>query len=133
MSPASTQIASDQLAETRRQFESCSASAEQLVKSLAEDDLVKRSSNQGWSVADCIQHLTVTTQLYLPILDASLQNAPAGAGPYKMDWKGRMLKWVLEPPYRSKVKTLPGLEPKIADVQRVLPDFLASQQQLFAA
>jgi len=125
--------APDQLAEMRRQFESCSSTADQLVKSLAEADLVKRPSSQGWSVAECIEHLTATTQLYLPILDASLQGAPAGNGPYKMDWKGRMLKWILEPPYRTKVKTLPSLEPKIADVQRVLPDFLASQQQLFEA
>src|SRR6266700_803757 len=133
MSPASTQIASDQLAEMKRQFESCSAAAEQLVKSLAEGDLMQRPGNQGWSVAECIQHLTVTTQLYLPILDSSLQGAPAGSGPYKMDWKGRMLKWVLEPPYRMKAKTLPSMEPKVADARQVLPDFLASQQQLFEA
>jgi len=133
MSPASAQIAPDQLAEMTQQFESCSAAAEQLMKSHAEADLVKRPRNQGWSIAECIQHLTSTTQLYLPILDSSLQGAPTGSGAYKMDWKGRMLKWVLEPPYRTKAKTLPNLEPKIADVRRIVPDFLASQQQLFEA
>src|SRR6266700_5387566 len=122
MSSVSTQIASDQLAEMRQQFESSSAASEELVKSLSENDLVKRPSNQGWSVAECIQHLTATTHLYLPILDVSLQGAPVGSGVFKMDWKGRMLKWVLEPPYRMKVKTLPSLEPKVADVQQVLPD-----------
>lgn len=50
-----------------------------------------------------------------------------------MDWRGRLLKWVLEPPYRSRAKTVPSLEPEITDVQRVLPDFLASQEQLLAA
>jgi hypothetical protein len=132
MMPTAT-TAPDQLAEMRQQFESCSAAAEQLVKSLAQDDLMKRPSNQGWSVAECIQHLTATNHLYLPILEASLPHAPAGCGPYKMDWKGRLLKWVLEPPYRSKVKTMPSLEPKIKDARRVLSDFLASQQQFLEA
>jgi DinB superfamily len=132
MSDAS-QFASSQLADLRRQFQACSAAAEALVASVAEGELEQRPKNQGWSIAECLEHLTATTRLYLPILQSALQEAPAGDGPYKMDWKGRLLKWVLEPPYRSKVKTLPSLEPKIEDVRRVLPDFLASQQQLFEA
>src|SRR4029077_18026934 len=117
----------------RRQFQSCSAAAKELIESLSEAELKQRTMSQGWSIAECIQHLTVTTQLYLPILDASLHTAPVGSGPYTMDWRGRLLKWVLEPPYRSKVKTLASLEPKIEDVRRVLPDFLASQQQFLEA
>jgi DinB superfamily len=84
-------------------------------------------------MAECLEHMTATTRLYLPILRDALENAPSGEGPYKMDWRGRLLKWILEPPYRSRVKTLASLEPKIVDIKRVLPDFLASQQQLFTA
>jgi DinB superfamily len=133
MCSASAQPASGQLAELKQQLESCSAAAQNLMEPLADTELKQRPKNQGWSIAECIQHLTATTRLYLPILESALENAPAGDGPYKMDWKGRLLKWVLEPPYRSKVKTLPSLEPKIDDVRRVLPDFLISQQQLCEA
>jgi DinB superfamily len=131
MSSASPHTALDQLAELRQQFQSCSAAAQELLVSALEGELTKRPVNQGWSVAECIQHLTATTQLYLPILESALQNAPAGSRPFQMDWRGRLLKWILEPPYRSRVKTLPSLEPQIADVKRVLPDFLASQESLF--
>jgi DinB superfamily len=133
MSSASAHAAPDQLADLKQQLQSCSATAQKLTESLSEADLKQRPANQGWSMAECIQHLTATTQLYLPILAAALPDAPAGDGPYKMDWKGRLLKWVLEPPYRSKVKTMPSLEPKIESVRHVLPDFLASQQQFINA
>src|ERR1044071_3154824 len=99
-----------QMEELGRQFQACSAAASELIESLSEAELKQRSKNQGWSVAECIQHLTATNKLYLPILDASLQQAPAGTGQTKMDGRVRLMKWVLEPPYRSKVKTMPSLE-----------------------
>lgn len=133
MSSPSAQPAFDQLAELKRQFESCSVSAKALVDSVSDVEFQQRPPKGGWSIAECIEHLSATTRLYLPILQSSLVNAPLGSEPYKMDWRGRVLKWVLEPPYRSRVKTLPSLEPNTQDFQRVLPDFLASQQQLFAA
>ena len=133
MSSPSTQPAFEQLAELKQQFESCSASARVLVESVSDAEFQESSKTGGWSIAECLEHLTATTHLYLPILQSELANAPAGKGPYKMDWRGRLLKWVLEPPYRTKVKTLPSLEPRIQDFRRVLPDFLAGQQKLFAA
>jgi DinB superfamily len=133
MSSVSAQPAFDQLAELKQQFESCSASARALVGSVSPAAFQQRPANGGWSIAECLQHLTATTHLYLPILESALPGAPAGRGPYKTDWRGRLLKWVLEPPYRSKVKTLPSLEPAIEDYQRVLPDFLAGQEQFVAA
>lgn len=123
----------DQINELKQQFQSCSADAQALVGSVPEADLKRKPAKQGWSIAECIEHLTATTRLYLPILDAALKHAPAGSGPFKMDWRGRLLKWILEPPYRSRVKTLPSLEPKVSDVKQVLPDFLASQDLLFEA
>jgi hypothetical protein len=123
----------DQMNELKQQFQACSAAAQALMGSVSEADLMRKAAKQSWSMAECIEHLTATTRLYLPILDTAFKGAPAGAGPFKMDWRGRLLKWVLEPPYRSKVKTLPSLEPKIADAKRVLPDFLASQNLLFEA
>lgn len=133
MPATALQPAPDQLAELKRQFDACSAETQQLMNSLPEGDLTQRPPRQGWSVAECIEHLTATTRLYLPILASALENAPAGSGPYKMDWRGRLLKWVLEPPYRTRVKTMASLEPSIRDAARVLPDFLASQQQLCEA
>jgi hypothetical protein len=136
MMPTTTttpQPASPQLTELKQQFEACSKAAQGLVTSVTEAEYQQRPKNDRWSMAECLQHLTATTHLYLPVLGAALEDAPAGEGPYKMDWRGRLLKWFLEPPYRSRIKTLPSVEPRIADIQRVLPDFLASQQRLLAA
>jgi DinB superfamily len=133
MASISTHPEQVQLAALRQQFNVCSAAAEKLIASISENKLNLRTSDNAWSIAECIAHLTSTTALYLPILRTALMDAPAGDGPYKMDWRGRMLKWVLEPPYRTKVKTIPSLEPRLNDPRRVLPDFLASQQEFLSA
>ena len=123
----------DQLADLRRQFDAVSQDVRKLTESLSGAQLKQQPKKGGWSIAECIQHLTATNHLYIPILNSALQGAPSGNGPYKMDWRGRLLKWLLEPPYRSKVKTIPSLEPKIEDMHRVLPDFIVSQHQFMDA
>ncbi len=122
-----------QLAELRQQLNACSASAEKLIASISENKVNLRAIDGAWSIAECVAHLTSTTAVYLPIMNSALKDAPAGDGPYKMDWRGGMLKWILEPPYRTKVKTIPSLEPIVNDPRRVLPDFLASQQEFLNA
>ena len=97
---------------------------------MSSSETTQRSPLGGWSVAECIAHLTLTNQFYFPISESALKDAPAGSGPYKMDWRGRLLKWFLEPPYRTRVKTLPSMEPHLEDASRVLPEFLDSQREL---
>jgi uncharacterized damage-inducible protein DinB len=133
MSSTTVQSVPDQLADLRQEFNSFLRDVRSLTDFLSDAKLQQRPNKGGWSIAECIQHLTATNHLYIPILAAALEGAPAGNGPYKMDWRGRLLKWVLEPPYRSKVKTIPSLEPKIEDVRHVLPDFILSQQQFVDA
>jgi hypothetical protein len=133
MSAVSLQPGHDQLAVLKQEFEDCSAAAQELLHSVNAAEFAKQPESGGWSIAECIAHLTATTQLYLPILSSALQNAPAGNGPYRMDWRGRLLKWVLEPPYRTRVKTLPSLEPGVQDPAQVLPAFLGSQKELAGA
>jgi uncharacterized damage-inducible protein DinB len=133
MSSATMQSVPDQLADLKQQIDVVSRDVRKLTDFLSDEQMQQRPKKGGWSIAECIQHLTATNHLYIPILASTLQGAPAGSGPYKMDWRGRLLKWVLEPPYRSKVKTIPSLEPKIEDIRRVLTDFAVSQQQFLEA
>ena len=133
MATPTVQPEHDQLAELRQQLNACSLAAEKLIASISENKVNLRANDGAWSMAECIAHLTSTTAIYLPIMNSALKDAPAGDGPYKMDWRGRMLKWILEPPYRSRVKTIPSLEPRLNDPRRVLPDFLASQQEFLNA
>jgi hypothetical protein len=62
----------------------------------------------------------------VPALEAALPNAPKGDGPYKMDLKGKLLVWFMEPPYRIKFKAVESFQPHLSS-KDVLAEFLASQ------
>lgn len=48
-----------------------------------------------------------------------------------MEWKARLLRWLLEPPARLKMPTPERFQPvAIDDPGRVIPDFVGSQAQL---
>ena len=120
-----------QLDEIRSQFEACSDHAGRLLTGSVPERLTRRPASGGWSAAQCVAHLTVTNQHYFLMLRDALAQAPSGDGPYKMDMRGRLLRWILEPPYRSRVKTIPSMEPAAGeDPAKVLAAFLAGQQEL---
>lgn len=62
-----------------------------------------------WSASECVQHLVASIDAFLPLVDEALARAERPAspavGPYRPDLLGRVLLWVIEPPYRLKAKT----------------------------
>ncbi len=121
---------SAQLDEVKAQFDAASLQARQLLAGNAET-LNRRPQPDRWSAAECISHLTLTNLHYPPLLRGALHQAPPGDGPYSMDFRGKLLRWILEPPYRSGVKTIPSMEPKTGETpEQVLAAFLASQDEL---
>ncbi|MBX2992005.1 MAG: DinB family protein [Bacteroidetes bacterium] len=126
---------SPQLQTLVAEIDACSGQAKSLLGSSNKSHLTKRPANGGWSAVECVKHLTLTTDLYLNLLPPLIQQAKEqgkiGDGPYKMDWKGRLLKWILEPPYRTKVKTIQSLEVVTTESPKeVLAEFLAAQSRL---
>ena len=67
-----------------------------------------------WSAAECLGHLSLSTELFLPVLRTALDRAKSGATKRKpkMDLVGRILRWFLEPPIRQRVKTSAPFVPK---------------------
>lgn len=131
-SPSSPAALSPQLADLRKQFEACTAQVRQMIASNSEQQLTQQPPTGGWSMLHCIEHLALTNKLYQPIFDGAFANAKKGSEPYKKDFKGRMLAWMMEPPYRLKVKTREGLDPlTLGSPQAVLDAFLESQQLIF--
>jgi hypothetical protein len=68
---------------------------------------------RGWSIAQCLDHLTKTTLLYGERLDQAIDAAVHGderqvAHPNLL---GRLLIWSIEPPVRFRVPTQPNLQP----------------------
>jgi hypothetical protein len=109
-----------------RELEDVNAGWKKLVSELAPGKIIQRPASGGWCVAECLDHLTTTTQQMVPALEAALPNAPKGDGPYKMDLKGKLLVWFMEPPYRIKFKAVESFQPHLSS-KDVLAEFLASQ------
>ena len=122
---------SQQLDAVKAQFDAASARAQQLLTGGSADTLTRRPQPGRWSATECIAHLTLTNLHYPPLIQGALDQAPSGDGPYGMDLRGRFLRWILEPPYRSGVKTMPSMEPQTGESpEQVLAAFLASQEEI---
>lgn len=75
----------------------------------------------GWSIDECVAHLTLTNQRYVPILAAAVDQAPAwyddeqGAArvPERLrrDLAGWLLTRMMEPPVRFRMPTAAPFDP----------------------
>jgi hypothetical protein len=130
MSADSTSDLNPQLADIKHQLANCSQRAQHLVYGITPAQLRQRPASGGWSIAECLAHLTLTTGEYLKLADRAFVGAPQGHGNFKRDLVGRILAWTLEPPYRMKTKTLPAYVPGADHLSDPLGDFLHSQEQL---
>lgn len=124
-----------QIADVVDELATCSDRLHALAGSVGEAELLARPNASTWSIAECIAHLALTSRAYLPIIDTALaagERAVAGETPrFRMDMKGRLLCWIVEPPYRVKVKTPPAFVPDVpASRADALESFDASQADL---
>lgn len=105
--------------------------AQSLTWKSTADQLIARPKPDSWSAAECVVHLTLTTQMFMPRWSGAFAAARAagltGDGPFTMDLVGRMLDWALEPPVRFRIKAPPNLQPVAGS--DFLKDFLDSQNQ----
>ncbi len=88
-----------------------------------------------WSAAECLSHLSISTELFLPVLrkaaDAARSRGLSGNGAPRMDILGAILRWFLEPPVRSRMKTTAALVPRsIRAKAEALAEFSMLQSQL---
>jgi hypothetical protein len=91
-----------------RQFDGVAASARELVRGLDEAQFNWQLAPERWSIGQNVAHLNIAARDTFPFLDAMLQSARgkgAGSPPYSRTFVGRLTAWVIEPPYRIRVKT----------------------------
>jgi hypothetical protein len=94
-----------QLTEMSEQLRANSKRAEDIVAKAGIDRIAVRPRENAWSIAECLVHLTFGTMSYFPLWPDSLRQAGPQQGRYRMDFIGRMLAWVLEPPARFRAKS----------------------------
>jgi DinB superfamily len=125
-------ISMQQLASLADQIQSVTCGVEEIVARRSKADLTTRLKPSSWSVAECIDHLALTTRAFLPALSDGLAlasnlttNRPLGTGTL-----ARLFILNLEPPYTFRFNVLPQLKPQCQDFDAAWGGFLESQSHL---
>jgi len=88
-----------------------------------------------WSIAECVTHLNITSERYVPIIDDAIREGREmgvkAATPPRRDFMGWLLARMLEPPYRMRMKTTaPFVPARIEPIADVLERFDYLQGEL---
>ena len=77
-----------------------------LARGAADDHWWRRAHPARWSIGECIEQLILTTEAFLPLIDAALASAPRRrvANP-RLDFTGWIIWWTSGPSRAMKVKT----------------------------
>ena len=96
----------------------------------------ERPAPERWSVGECIAHLNLTSQAYIPKIAVILADAPRTGAPgrFRRDFLGWLIWRVLEPGKGGKAKTtaafIPtGTEPA-ADIIATFEDLQRQQEEM---
>jgi hypothetical protein len=126
------------LDELEGQFVAICGQFQRLVASAGPELCSTRPAVGSWSAAECLQHLSLSADAYFPVW----QQVIAAAGPrkaemnapYEIDFWGRFLNWILEPPARVRSKTpAPFVPVDCGHVNEVLDGFVERQERIVAA
>ncbi|MEP6508434.1 MAG: DinB family protein, partial [Gemmatimonadales bacterium] len=111
-----------QLAELVKGFESAQSRLEKLVDSLPDAAWDERTEPAKWSVAECVAHLNLTSEAYIPRIQVALREAGAMKKTRNTEFKRDLAGWffgmmvgplpMLGKIRIGKVKTAPDFVPK---------------------
>lgn len=111
-----------QLATITASLESAQTRLHRLADGLSDERWRARPAPDRWSVAECVEHLNMTSRAYLPLLRDALERARKIGGPmvrhYRRDFLGWLFSVMTGPlPHIGKrrvgrVKTSPAFVPK---------------------
>jgi hypothetical protein len=139
----------DAIEEVEKELNEATHRAWTLVQSTDGRLFTVRPSTASWSAAECISHLSISTQMFLPVLKKAIEDArKRGVVARKkkptMDIVGRVLRWFLEPPTRQRLKTAAPFVPRsvrakaeafgeFASLQSKLTDLLTASRDVDVA
>jgi hypothetical protein len=108
-----------QLEAVSAEFESAGERLNRLSESAADEIWTERPSGGGWSIAECVAHLNLTSEAFLPVLRAGIEEGRSrGEAPprrFRRDPIGWLLWRTMGPPVRMRLKTAPSFVPGAAD------------------
>jgi DinB superfamily len=124
--------AATQLACLLQQIQNVTSRASKMVSERSEIPLTSSVHSNCWSVAECFDHLAVTTDRFAPLMSAAIVTAPklTKDRELRLGSIARLLVRTLEPPYRLRHKVLACLVPQNRDFPSAWRNFIESQAQL---
>ena len=122
-------------AELEQELSEAMARAQQLVATTEPRLFTVRPHLSAWSASECLAHLSISSEMFIPVLRAAMEDArKRGLEPEQnpsMDLLGRILRWFMEPPVRSRLKTSAPFVPKSVRAKaEALNEFVTLQRQL---
>lgn len=128
-----------QLQEIIDEFRSAEDRLHTLVERTPEETWIRRPDPNGhrWSPAECVVHLNLTAEAFLPLMEDGIVRARVLVGPmpkrHRRDFVGWLLWRTTGPPARMSVKTaarfIPGSE---ADRAMIIETFVRLQEAQIA-
>jgi DinB family protein len=142
-SPASTPQPQDtrplhsDLDDIQRQLHRLTSSVEVLVKSLDDAQMNWTPATGRWSIAQCLEHLTLTNRRYRQAMEEAIAQGRKdnrySSGQYRHGWLGEKFVKSLEPGAGFKVKTLEAITPVFPLAsEKVLREFFEENRTLVA-
>jgi hypothetical protein len=121
-----------QLASLLEQILRATLVARKLARGRSASELTTRLEPESWSVAECLDHLACTTNVFLPEISKAIAAAPklATSRTLRTGTVALLLIRNLEPPYRLRYKVIPQLVPQQTDFDAAWTAFEQSQLRL---
>ncbi len=120
----------------KEQLEANQRDAQDLVAGLDDKQFNWRPAAGRWSIAECLAHINVAGQMYLPAIDRTIKGARAAnpafeAGPFRHGVFGKLFLRATEPPAKIKVKAPKLIAPLPEHLLAVvMPAYMSLHHQL---
>jgi hypothetical protein len=125
-------IASALLSELTNQSKQLIQKAE-LLKNLSDEDLNFREKPDSWSILECLEHLNLYGDYYLPAIQSVIYNSDTTPDTqYKSGWLGNYFAESMLPKEKlNKMNTFKDKNPIHSDLKRSVIDRFIAQQRDF--
>jgi hypothetical protein len=132
------EVMQEQLVEIIDGLEEASGRLRRLEAAYTNAEWIRRPTGGGWSAAECVAHLNLTSEAYIPLLARGLSEArTVGSSPparFRRDPVGWLIWRSTRPEAKVRVKTTPSFVPREASDKIVLcEDFARLQEEQLAA
>jgi hypothetical protein len=123
-----------ELADVRRQLEAVNEDARDLIAGLSDDQFNWRPEASQWSIAECLDHLSVTNRELMKAMRDGIGRARSqgllGPGPFRHGWLGNFFVRSMEPPAKRKFKAPGKFSPRPGmTLDEVAGGFFATQDE----